>query len=80
MEILADEETSPESLNIFQLTLNTFVIKIKTDEIETPGTFSTIHKARDANNRKSESNSLFSVLNLGMNPSFLSQLNDHEAV
>lgn len=79
LEILADWETSPESLDIFQLALNTFVVQNKRDEIETPGTFSIIHKASNANNRKSESNSLFSVQNLGMNPSFLSQLNDHEA-
>lgn len=69
-------ETSPEHFDLFQLTLNASVVKYKIDEIEIPGTFFIIHKARDANSRKSESNSLFSVWNLGMNPSFLSQLND----
>lgn len=46
------------------------------DGMETPGTFSIIHEARDTKGRVQ----LFVFcINVGMNPSFLPQLNDHEA-
>lgn len=56
--------------------VNAIVLRNKIDGIETPGNFSTIHKARDTKGRVQ----LFVFcINVGMNPSFLPQLNDNEA-